>query len=137
MSNRTWVGGINNNANDASNWSPDGRPIPGDMLDMQAGTMNVRGNNLAGDTVVIGNAQVGATSTLNLSHHANVSLEIAQLSRDQVTVNVQGSDTLNVRTDFPSTGLLTVNLADHASLAGAFNMTFGNVVINGGTARAS
>jgi len=132
MANRTWLGGGNNNANNPDDWSSTGVPVPGDVLDMQAGTMNVRGNNLAGNSVVIGKEQVGAEPTLNLSHHANVSLEIAQFSDDQVTINVQGSDTLNVRSDFPSSGSLTVNLADHASLAGAFNMTFGSVVINGG-----
>ncbi len=62
-----------------------------------------------------------------------MSVEIAQGSTDQVAVNVAGSDTLNVHTDFPSSGNFTIDLADHASLTGNFDMVFSSAVINGGT----
>ena len=133
MTSRTWVGGGNDNASNPNNWSPGGVPVPGDTLSMLSGTMNVRDNNLAGDTLGIGAAQTSATMTLNLSRHAGVSLDIAQFSDDQVTVNATGSDTLNVNTEFPSGLDMTVNLADHAKLTGAFTMTFGAVTLNGGT----
>ena len=133
MTNRTWVGGGNNRASNAGDWSPDGAPQPGDALDMQSGVMNIRGNDLAGDTLVIGAVQATTAATLNLSRYADVSLQPASLSDDQITVNVRGSDTLHVqRSDFPSLARLTVNLADHASLAGEFKMLFGSVSIDGG-----
>ncbi|HJS84315.1 MAG TPA: hypothetical protein VJ779_02525 [Acetobacteraceae bacterium] len=94
--------------------------------------MDVHGDDLAGDTLVIGANQTSATATLNLSRHANASLDIAQFSTDQVTVNARGSDTLSVRTEFPSGLSLTVNLADHARLTGGFTMTFGSATLNGG-----
>jgi hypothetical protein len=51
MTNRTWVGGRNNNDTNPNDWSPNGVPVPGDTLSMLGGTMNVRDNNLAGDTL--------------------------------------------------------------------------------------
>jgi len=133
MTSRTWVGGGNNNASNPNNWSPSGVPVPGDALSMLSGTMNVRDNNLAGNTLGVGAGQTQSTVTLNLSRHAGVSLDIAQFSDDQVTVNATGSDTLNVNTEFPSTLAMTVNLADNAKLTGAFTMTFGGVTLDGGT----
>lgn len=133
MTDRTWVGGGNNNANRANHWSPDGVPQPGDTLEMQVGTMNIRGNDLAGDALII-NKPIGETApnTLNLSRHANVSVEIPQFQTEDVTINAKGSDTLNLQTDYPSFGHFTVNLADHASVTGNVNMTFGGAVVNGG-----
>ena len=81
----------------------------------------------------IGANQTPADVTLNLSRHASALLDIAQFSDDQVTVNAQGSDTLNVYTEFPSTLTMTVNLADYTRLTGSFNLTFGSVTLNGGT----
>lgn len=134
MTNKTWVGGDGNNANDAANWSPGDVPQPGDTLDMQAGTMNVRDNDLAGNALVIGKPNLNAAPvTLNLSHHANVSLDIAQFSTDPVTVNVAGTDTLNLKTEFPSSGHFTVNLADHARLTGGMDLIFSSAVFAGGS----
>lgn len=129
MTNRAWIGGGNNSVSNANDWSPFGAPLAGDRLDMQIGAMNIRGDELAGNTLVIGGS---STTTLNLSHHATVSVDIAQESVDQVTVNVKGSDTLNVHTEFPSSGNFTINLADHASLTANFNMVFSSAMINGG-----
>ena len=39
---------------------------------------------------------------------------------------------LDVHTEFPSSGGFIINLADHANLAGTFNMVFSSAVINGG-----
>jgi len=131
MTDRTWIGGGNNNANRANHWSPDGVPQPGDTLEMQAGTMNIRGDDLAGDTLVINKPTTEtAPTTLNLSRHAVVSLSESPFLFDSVTVNVKGSDTLNVQTSFG--GQFTVNLADHASLSGGFKMAFSSATISGG-----
>ncbi len=132
MADRTWVGSANNNARNPNSWSPTGVPQPGDTLTMPSGTMNIRDNNLAGDTLVIGQQFASATATLNLSHHASLSLDAPVSSSDQVTVNVEGSGTLNAHNEFPSGLGLTVNLADHARLTGAFNLAFGGLDIEGG-----
>ncbi|HXA26249.1 MAG TPA: hypothetical protein VNW90_28530 [Acetobacteraceae bacterium] len=129
MTSRIWIGGGNDNVGNANDWSPFGVPLPGDTLNMQTGAMNIRGDDLAGNTLMIGGSSL---TTLNLSHHAAVSVDIAQESVDQVTVNVKGSDTLNIHTEFPSSGNFTINLADHASLTANFNMVFSSAVINGG-----
>lgn len=133
MTNRTWAGGGDNRASDADDWSITGAPQPGDALAMQAEVINIRGDDLAGNTLVIGAAGASDTTTLNLSHHANVSLQMASFSNDQATVNVQGSDMLTVlRSELPSDAQLLANLADHANLAGGFDMLFGSVSIDGG-----
>ncbi len=62
MTSRTWIGGGNNNANNANDWSPAGAPLLGDVLAMQTGVMHIRDNNLAGNTLVIGGS---ASTTLN------------------------------------------------------------------------
>ncbi len=139
MTDRTWTGAENNSAGNPNNWSPTGVPVPGDTLAMPGGTMNIRDNDLAGDTLVFGTGQTPATTTLtsvtatlNLSHQANVALDVPQYASDQVTINVKGSDTLNVHTDYPSGGLFTVNLADHATLTGAFSIVFSSLDMEGG-----
>lgn len=138
MTKLTWVGGEGDNANNANDWSsgfPEFPvffvPQPGDTLDMQAGVMNIRGNDLAGNTLVIGASGTDTTTTLNLSQHANASLKMAKAGERHVTVNVQGHDTLNVSIEPYDFTLLTVNLAEHATLAGAFRMEFGSVTVDG------
>ncbi len=132
MTDRTWTGAQNNSARDPNNWSPTGVPVPGDTLAMQSGMMNIRDNDLAGGTVVFGTDETLATGTLNLSHHATASLGLALGASADVTINVKGSDTLNVNHEAPGGLQLTVDLADHASLTGAFLMTFGGVALTGG-----
>ena len=131
MTNRTWIGGGNNRASRASHWSPDGVPQPGDTLEMQAGTMNIRGDDLAGDTLVINKPTTEtAPTTLNLSRHAVVSLVEPPFLFESVTINVKGSDTLNVQTQFG--GQFNINLADHARLDGNLHMAFSSATIHGG-----
>ena len=78
---RTWLGGSDNKASNAANWTPNGAPQPGDgllirpsqLMVFQSFAMNVSGNDLAGDFVSIG---VPLTSgwplnyTATLTHHA-------------------------------------------------------------------
>lgn len=134
MTSKTWIGGDGNDASDPANWSPGEAPQPGDTLDMQGGTMNIRDDDLAGNTLVIGQSQrTTSPTTLNLSQHADVSMQTALYSTDSVTINVGGSDTLNLAAGFPSATTFTVNLADHARLAGSIDMTFGSAVFAGGS----
>ena len=78
MAARTWTGGANNDAANPNDWSPTGAPQPGDSLTMGAGTINLSGNDLAGDTLSVSPftasgpsevADIGvkATATLDLS----------------------------------------------------------------------
>ena len=65
MTTRTWVGSSSNNASDPTAWTPNGAPAAGDTLDMNSGTMNVSGTDLAGDIVDLeGN---GSSAMFNLS----------------------------------------------------------------------
>ena len=134
MTKKTWVGGGNNNASNAKDWSPKGVPVPGDTIDIQSGTMNIRGNDLAGNTLLLDKPFTNtAATTLNLTRHASVSLNVPAFLSETVTVNVQGTDTLHVANATPSDLFLTVNLADHATLTGNFNLLFGRTVVHGGS----
>jgi hypothetical protein len=72
MTNRTWVGGGNDNASNPNDWSPAGTPQLGDALSMAQGVMNVSGDSLAGDTLSITgpvdiNTRAGAQLNLRVS----------------------------------------------------------------------
>jgi hypothetical protein len=76
----TWVGGGNNRASNPNDWSPAQVPGPGDVLMMpMSDTMNIADMDLAGDTLDIvspePSAPGGVTTSLNLSHHAQVSID--------------------------------------------------------------
>ena len=45
----TWVGGPDDAASDPNDWSPTVAPASGDTLNMSSGTINITGNDLAGD----------------------------------------------------------------------------------------
>jgi hypothetical protein len=51
MTTRTWIGGGNNQASNAKDWSPNGAPQSSETLLVSNGTINVNGNDLAGDPV--------------------------------------------------------------------------------------
>ena len=124
MTARTWTGAESNNAADPNNWTPTGIPQPGETLTMTGGTMDIRGQILAGDTLTIGQLATPVTATLNLSHHATATMDVLSgiptgVAGVDVTVNVKGSDTLNFHEEYISGTKLTVNLADHATLTGS------------------
>ncbi len=107
---RTWIGGGNNNASRIADWSPHGVPQPGDTLTMADGTtMNLTGNQLAGDTLNVGN---GSTATINISGITDLNL-------------ADGSG-LGPAAD------ATVNLAAHSEWIGDFNVTpLSRLTVNG------
>ena len=84
MTTRTWVGGGNNKASNPTDWSPAGAPQPGDVLDMNAGVINVKGNALAGDSLNLD--ANGAAYTIDVSSHTSLNWS-AEYS-DAVTVNL-------------------------------------------------
>jgi hypothetical protein len=96
--------------------------------------MNVRGNDLAGDTMSIGGAnpiidmshhatvnvtQIGfSDSTFNLSRHST--LNINQVVQAHLLVNVSGNDHLTFKLSAGSRG--TIDLARHATWHGTFSI---------------
>lgn len=118
---RTWIGGGNNQASNPRDWSPPGTPIPGDVLIMTGGTMDISNDDLAGDGL-----QISGGATINMANDA-------ALSSAQVTgaaqFNIRGIDQLYVFTFDPSDSI-TVDLAKNAQWVGGFNT--GSVVIDGG-----
>ncbi|HTI80837.1 MAG TPA: hypothetical protein VL614_10365 [Acetobacteraceae bacterium] len=128
---RIWSGGGNNKASNPIDWSPAGRPQPGDNLMMNAGTtIDIRGNDLAGNPLTY-----RSDDTMNLSHGANVSAQAAVVTAppdfaDNVVFNVRGMDTLNVS----SAGFeadVTVNIAANSRWVGGFNAVEDKFTVNG------
>lgn len=84
---RTWIGGGNNLATNAADWSPGSLPISGDQLSMNAGAlMNVVGDALHGDAIYAPPGD-GAAIQINVSGNANFTtggsaiVEVAKLSQ--------------------------------------------------------
>lgn len=136
MATRTWLGGSGNRANSPADWSPKGAPTAGDALSApDDATMNVRGNDLKGDMLVIGTAEGSVTDTFNLSNHASLTLDPVAFSTVDATVNVRGSDTfrLSESNSYPNTGVFTVNLLGRSTLTTTFAQSLdGGITVNGG-----
>lgn len=115
MATLTWIGGGDNSASDPSHWSPPQLPSPGDSLVMPtANTMNIQGNVLAGDTLLI-----GTTATSD--------------PRPPAVLNVSGRAHFSFQNNFPPQGVAstTVNLAENSQWIGGFNSVFAPVFVNG------
>ncbi len=68
MTLRTWKGGGSNAARNPIDWSPSGVPRPGDDLNITQGVINVSGNALAGDTLLVGaSIPPSATRTIDIN----------------------------------------------------------------------
>ena len=111
MTDRRWIGGSNNNASDANNWSPTGAPQPGDMLTMSTGTMNITDNDLRGDLLTI----------------AGVS---------PVTINIAGIASLKLADSGPSLVIgprspATISMSSRSALFGNFSMSNEDLTISG------
>ena len=159
MATFTWIGGGKNKANNPNDWSPNSLPQPGDSLSISGPqptslspafasyTMNVRGNELAGDTLGISNAD----ATINMTHKAAVTAQVGQadvtfnmsggssldmnvstilaLYSTHNTINVSGRDILKLYDlDNPT----SIDLAQNAKLTGSFIGSYGaNISIEG------
>lgn len=136
MTNRVWIGGGSNRANSAADWSPNGAPVAGDILTVpQSATINVSGDNLKGDTLLLGTGQSSVTDTFNLSGHASLTVNPVSFATVNATVNVRGSDTVRVTADnsYPSTEQVTVNLLGRSTVAETFDQQLsGGITFNGG-----
>ena len=88
----TWVGGGSNLASDPANWTPAAAPKPGDTLHIGSGTIDVRGNALAGDT--LSTLPFGGTVDIDAERAAKLDLVVGP--NVTTNVDVHGAVTLNV-----------------------------------------
>ncbi len=108
MTTRIWIGGGNNKASNPKDWSPTGAPQPGDSLLITGspnamppnGTINIAGNDLAGDTLTAGSIPTHSIVTINLSHDATLNLETLV----QGIIVIPQSTTINITGDATLTG---------------------------------
>jgi len=158
MTTRTWIGGSNNKASNPRDWidsnNQSGVPLQNDTLQVLSSslTMSVRGNDLAGDPLVIapgaGNftanlskqaqmsvsqsddlGQPPAPSTFNLSQESTLSLSLGGFGPgvgpgNLAVVNISGSDTAYISERFLSGfwAPVAVNLEDGAKWTGGFDI---------------
>jgi hypothetical protein len=153
---RTWQGGGNNEAANRSDWSPTGTPQAGDALLVTGPgpyTMNVRGRDLAGDSltlrttvltanlshraVMTANFMTNSAGTFNLSGRSTLTLSTtsgAHLGTNPATVNIFGNDNLILNN---TDSRVAINLHPGAKVHGFFTtgeffgVTFGQITING------
>jgi hypothetical protein len=145
---RTWIGGGNNKASNPNDWSPTGVPQPGDTLQEMSGqtplTMNVSGNDLAGDTLDINSAPL----TMNMSDKAVADVNVPQyvggetfnleqqstlnatLSESQQVVNISGSD--NFSTSLSGLAMVSVNVASSSTWTGSLSLVDSTLTASGG-----
>ena len=127
MTDRTWIGGGNNQASNPRDWSPTGGPQPGDRLFITGslnamppnGTINITGNDLAGDILTAGSVPTHSIVTINLSHDASLDLETlvqgVAVIPQSTTINVKGAAMLTGDALFwPATQ--TINIGSNATL---------------------
>jgi hypothetical protein len=151
-----WLGGGNNKAANRNDWSPTGTPQAGDNLLVTGPgpfTMNVRGNDLAADSVTLAstvftanlshratmtaNFMTSSTGTFNLSGRSTLNLSTTtgfHLGANPATINVFGNDNLILHN---TDSQVTINLLPGAKVHGSFTtgeffgVTFGQITING------
>lgn len=133
MTDRTWVGGDHNGSvYDPDNWSPAGRPQPGDTLNIVDGSASVRGGNVAGDALSLGyfgpaasNLPTSVAPVLNVSNGAVVRVVVgASFVNDSPTINVSGLDSVNISGGASTLLGKSVNLRvniDHGVMVGSIN----------------
>ena len=92
---RTWEGGGNNSAANPNDWSPTGVPQRGDQLDITHGTINISGNNLAGDTLSLAYSGVAGAVT-NIDTQNNAILKLGGAVNGGASINVHVTGQLNL-----------------------------------------
>jgi hypothetical protein len=87
MTTRTWIGGGNNKAANAKDWSPTGVSQSGDDPLMTQGVMDIAGNALAGDQLTVS----GGTVTINTHSEARLDVHASFALLTIADVNVHGT----------------------------------------------
>src|SRR5258708_1061970 len=91
MVNHTWLGGGNNNASNAKDWSPTGAPQPGETALISQGTIKIANSDLHADNLeVFGNSQIDLTN--------DAVMPSIIVFTGQASVSVHGSDTFRLET---------------------------------------
>jgi hypothetical protein len=135
-----WIGGGNDRASNPNDWLPSQVPASGDILSVVPDatypgpfTMNVRGNDLAGNQLFVSGSEIPLIATFNLSGHATLNALIEGGARSDVTVNIQGNDTATFNAPLSEAGPhLTVNLQNGATWTGTFHLIDTIFAVNGG-----
>jgi hypothetical protein len=117
MTDRTWIGGGNNRADNPNDWSPYGVPQPTDStVFVNQGTMNV--NNFKVDFEVLGDA------TINLKDGSGGSTVFGH-----AVFNMKGDDNFGIQPIGNASA--TVNLAANSHWIGTFSDFGGALIVNG------
>lgn len=129
MATRTWLGILNNDANNPNNWTPSG-PLKADdtLVINNGGTVDISGKALSDNLFEVAPSTTGLDPTLNLR---NTSVNIETINQPWLFNEVEGShfilhasghDTLN-----GDISDATVKLDDHSKLLFTGRMTFLNI----------
>jgi hypothetical protein len=139
MTARTWIGGGNNKASNAHDWSPTGAPAPGDTLSIGGGTMDIRGFVLGSPN--IGGLNVTGTTTFNVTNAligSEIEINGSYTDQTQVDINIRGIAGLRFATN-PGPGdnaTATVHLVGNSVWIGSFSAGShfgdGGVTVTGG-----
>jgi hypothetical protein len=135
----TWIGGGNDKASNAKDWSPAHVPLPegvdgADILGTGAGdTIKIAGTDLAGVPVDVGSATAASHVTIDLSKDAVLGLNgIVQgdFFPQTITINVDGTDTVGEGINAPE--IETINLAGNGTLNLDFTSGTGSAIVVSG-----
>jgi hypothetical protein len=120
MPSRAWLGGGTNRASSPADWSPSGIPQTGDSLTVKSGTINVFGNDLAGDTLTMTGQDTvnlfGATATITALPAPETGTETQSAAP---LVHVIGNDTLHA-----NIAAGTIDIFPHSVWTGSVNAEF-------------
>jgi hypothetical protein len=148
MTDRTWIGGSNNNSVYAAvNWSAAGVPAPGDQLFLLQGTANMKGGDLSGDAITMGAtnrlppvtpAPAFLSPVLNLSDGATVKVAVGgdffTPTDNRSIINVAGPDNVDINSDTSTHAAgrsdFTVNIT-RGTMTGSVNLFNGHGTIDG------
>ena len=148
MTDRTWIGGSNNNSVYAAvNWSAAGVPAPGDQLFLLQGTANMKGGDLSGDAIAMGAtnrlppmtpAPASLSPVLNLSDGATVKVAVGgdffTPTDNRSIINVAGPDNVDINSDTSTHAAghsdFTVNIT-RGTMTGSVNLFNGHGTIDG------
>jgi hypothetical protein len=148
MTDRTWIGGSNNNSVYAAvNWSAAGVPAPGDQLFLLQGTANMKGGDLSGDAITMGAtnklppmtpAPASLSPVLNLSDGATVKVAVGgdffTPTDNRSIINVAGPCNVDINSDTSTHAAgrsdFTVDIT-RGTMTGSVNLFNGNGTIDG------
>jgi hypothetical protein len=106
---RAWNGGGNNDASKPDYWSPTGIPQPGDNLIITQGTMKVRGNALAGDSLSVAVPSGAPPIEIDAGHGARIDLHSSLGGGLFATVDVHVHGAMTLTADVVGLSRLSIS----------------------------